>query len=262
MNRIQKNHRMEFTMIELLVVIAIISILAGMLLPALKGARDKSKQILCTSNLKQIYTAVQLYASDYNEWIPKTTSNSEFAFYIYDYASQKKDARISDFGNGTGVIFFSGTSGGIYICPSISRASDSPYWSTAGGAEAPLYLSSYNATCVQDPNPNVKTGCWMLRDKATNSIYLQRKMNFIKEGCVIMLDRHYRQAQAYSPYSANLTVLANPWQTALSNYVTNGCYAPAWIHQNSSNFLFIDGHVDSYRFTGGDIFDADYVPKK
>ena len=60
-------------MIELLVVIAIIAILAGMLLPALNAARDKARQTDCLSKLKQIGTAVLMYADSNKEtYMPAT----------------------------------------------------------------------------------------------------------------------------------------------------------------------------------------------
>jgi len=41
-------------------------------LPALRIAREKARQSVCAGNLKQIGSAIMLYTSDYEEWMPIT----------------------------------------------------------------------------------------------------------------------------------------------------------------------------------------------
>jgi prepilin-type N-terminal cleavage/methylation domain-containing protein/prepilin-type processing-associated H-X9-DG protein len=55
-----------FTLLELLVVIAMISVLIAVLLPALVGARRDAQKTVCGTRLRELGTAVQMYAGDYD----------------------------------------------------------------------------------------------------------------------------------------------------------------------------------------------------
>ena len=78
-----------FTLIELLVVIAIIAILAGMLLPALKNARDKAHVVTCTGNLKTLSTGMLSYADASNGWFGPINKNSGASQIVpYNWVNQ------------------------------------------------------------------------------------------------------------------------------------------------------------------------------
>ena len=70
----------KFTLIELLTVIAIIAILAGLLLPALKMAREKANAINCVSNRKQLLLSTQLYVSDNNDYLMYMVSDGSIPY--------------------------------------------------------------------------------------------------------------------------------------------------------------------------------------
>ena len=88
-----RNSGKAFSLIELLVVIAILAILAALLLPALASTKDQAGKTKCASNLKQLGTAITLFAGDHSEMFPPagddTRSNNQLTWdaYISPYFS-------------------------------------------------------------------------------------------------------------------------------------------------------------------------------
>ena len=75
LNWTSSSHRQSgvgFTLIELLVVISIIALLIGLLMPALKKAKESARRAVCLSNLRQISNGLHVYANEFNGRFPPT----------------------------------------------------------------------------------------------------------------------------------------------------------------------------------------------
>ncbi len=93
-----------FTLMELLTVIAVISIAAGILLPAVRTARERARRTSCASNLRQIGFALEIYISENAGRFPVCASN--------------KTNNPEGFLTVVDLLMPSVNSPGVFICPS------------------------------------------------------------------------------------------------------------------------------------------------
>jgi len=232
-----------FTLIELLVVIAVIAILAGLLLPGLSAARDAARRIQCASNMKMIGTATYGYAADSNEYIPTSTFQTYF-FTLTLAPYMGYDAKNSYINGGK-----------YFSCPS-----ESYQYLTANRQYIGIYplADTYMGT-VMSINAMPSTSQWGGWQCFVNSTQ-PKKISQILPGCAIMVETGVDNA--YNVMSRGYGFFGLSWPLREYNNLGGtipppSVYAPFY-HRLFSNYLFIDGHVSSYRC--GKKFDSNWCP--
>ncbi|EIP97754.1 prepilin-type N-terminal cleavage/methylation domain-containing protein [Opitutaceae bacterium TAV1] len=108
-----------FTLIELLTVIAIIGILAAIIIPTVGMVRRSAHAAQCTSNLRQIGIAMNLYADDHkNKFppvLPDSTDDKTWRWTLIPYVGMTENSM------GRAPL---PVEAGIFVCPSFQKPAD------------------------------------------------------------------------------------------------------------------------------------------
>lgn len=201
-----------FTLIELMVVISIIAILASLLLPALRQAKDKAQQVNCVNTIKQIGTVFLMYCSDNDEWLIPAYINTDPRPAWY----QK----------------------GFDCCPEVFSKAQTGGISTASNPVCPGMKEPANTAGYGGYTVTRAVGCRAIAGGGV--VYIEGAYSRIGE---------FRKPDvtlwACDGYNACVGVNSWLWNTTDPLYLTE---KPYFRHQLGLNVLFFDGHVDYRKY--------------
>ena len=224
-----------FTLIELLVVVAIIAILAAILFPVFSRARENARRASCQSNLKQIGLGLLQYSQDYDEqmiadWYggnqdtePKASGLEKYKWYDAAYPYIKNEQ--------------------IYNCPSQSFSNTTSTKSTGP------YI--YYGNLPADSGSSQRYGSYAIThgygpDNDGCPAGLQ---------CTPPVSHPLQTGNAHQ--FVNLAQAAAPsttaWVTDSTGYFclfadSGGISIPDPRHLETTNVLFVDGHVKAMKY--------------
>lgn len=200
-----------FTLIELLTVIAIISVLAALLSPALKSAREKARQIRCMSNLRQCGLGILIYAAEnnglfirYRSGYDSGTSTELDVWHrvLYDKGYIKPSPWYA-----------------VYACPSVGNINDvGTGWYQMPGAGGYRYISyGYNVNLSEQPMASFQQPAQT----------------------IVLVDSLVANNTGVAPGCPSLA----GYFIAFGDFGTSDYGRPFARHSGGCNVLWVDGHV-------------------
>ena len=219
--------KLLFTLVELIVVTTIISILAAMLLPALKGARDSAKSIACLNNIRQTFMG------PFTAWMDGdkdrlSTYYKQSPGVFPDYGDWLKDLEL----DGTdvprsGISYFTCPARPVYL-------GQNGYYSTIGTNcwMTPFAINYY--LCDRNVSSDPKTRKWNIK-MIKNPAYIITFSEVTDWGT----GTKYKGAYGIGNWSygaAGISVYNQP----------EGRLGP--VHRKNVNCVFLDGHAESLTY--------------
>lgn len=250
--------RNGFTLVELLVVIAIITILAGLLLPALAKAQAQARSIFCLNNTRQQFSGVLMYTNDWGSHLPAvkvggakwTTMRGYYLLLREGYLpySVVPPAIPSEFPQWHSPVL---------ACPAARNHRAWYDWTSLDSYETVRYRNRIGAAITSGPDGEYEQMMWMLKE--SSEIATRVVTNYTLNGGITSLydisnlpfpSFDWGQWRAIPKKITETTNPSNTWALgdAGPGSAEIALHAPAFRHPNlSASFGYMDGHSSNHR---------------
>ena len=210
-----------FTLVELLVVISIIALLLAILMPALSAVREQGKTVVCKSNQRNAGMAFEVYCNENNGYFPSRGNavDKNWTISLGNYLP-RKPMKIDVYFLTTYIATYTYNCAPCLFCPSHK------YHILRGWAMQTDYIineNMFNTRIFFSATPMSEAGIQKIRVTDTAQTF-------------VLADGADRQNDSQP------TVFQK-------SELTNDTTCIGFLHnqkQKKANFLFVDGHVESY----------------
>ena len=241
----ESNRRRGFTLIEMLVVIAVIAVLAGFLLPALLGARERGYQMYCANNLRQLGVAMRKYTILYDGYFPDIMEGPFYGYreYPMEYMSRMMGLIREPFSAGA-------QAPKVVLCPSCRATPDDDLDAVCRHYAYSAHLDSYPHTVYwQDyltrvAKDSYKHGVtpWKHLDPGRPhswwASFQPYRIEWVTHPSSVAAFMDSNDVDEGHP--ANRRILYNWYFNATTNYY----HMIPTRHRQGGNIVFVDGHVE------------------
>jgi prepilin-type N-terminal cleavage/methylation domain-containing protein/prepilin-type processing-associated H-X9-DG protein len=236
--------RGAFTLIELLVVIAIIAILAALLFPVFAQAREKARQTMCASNMKQMGLALEMYRQDYDSRNPNEWPWAGLNIYDWDHTFLEV---ISPYTKSQKIAVCPSAQSGIYY----SRKDTRPSSANSGGNPI-CFLMNETGWCDADYK---QVGFYLGQGVVDAMVTRPSEIIFIGEATGHQEWTNFHIAYTtpsdlksktcgWNPQLDQPIALTDLYNTPGADFGKEGfVYVFPARHNGGNNYVFYDGHV-------------------